>query len=218
MLDEHDAEAEAAEQLELDAFEGRSLVRRAAGAQGKPSAPPPKASYLSAAPLSDGRMACVDALGASDSRCRRVVLCSLGEEGEEGAARPVEIRLRKELGEGEPRLLQPYAVCAAPADQPAAEQMMNTTRSTNAEEAAAPPVRSSAARGSTLPVATFLYISDRYHRMPRVLRIGVDANGVEAAPRLQFWDSHKERLSDPVELTISPDGRRLLVTDAGKHS
>jgi hypothetical protein len=65
---------------------------------------------------------------------------------------------------------------------------------------------------------TWLYVTDRYHRMPRVLRIGINARGVETAPRLQFWDTRRERMADPCELALTPDRRRLLVTDSGSQS
>ena len=66
--------------------------------------------------------------------------------------------------------------------------------------------------------AMFVYVTDRYPKFPRVLRLGLRADGVEVATRLQWWDRPRVLLRDPAELSTSADGARLFVSDQGVHS
>ena len=143
----------------------------------------------SAAQLPDGRIC------AADPASRRLLLLSAEDASGAPASassrktrlpKPTTVQLRRACGEGEPYLCNPYGVCAAAAEE----------------------------EGD--PCAAYLYVTDRYAKFPRVLRVGVDADGQEAAPRLQFWDKHS--LRDPTELALSVDGGLLFVTDCAQHT
>ena len=166
------------------------------------------AAYHSVTPLPDGRICASDANGAADPRCRRVVLLSLyGPDGRSApttSSPPVEVRLGSQWGEGEPKLLQPHGVCAARID----EAMVDTPSHQEQLLVEAAPGR----------LFSYLFVTDRYRRLPRVLRVGIDASGMEVVPRLQFWDSRREVMADPTELCLSTDRRTLFVTDAGQHA
>ena len=131
-------------------------------------------------------------LCVSDSTNRQLMLLSLeGADGPTTLPAPVPVRLVRSLGEGEPQLCSPAGVCARAASE--------------ADDGC----------------AIYVYVADRYPKFPRLIRLGIGLDGVETAPRLQWWDRPKKPdslLKDPTELCLSPDGHTLFVTDQLNHS
>ena len=139
--------------------------------------------------LVDGRL-CV-----SDSSARRLLLLSMGHVFGGSATRsalpaPMAVKLVRECGEGEPNFCAPYGVVAAAVPE--------------------------AARDANGGACTWLYVADNYPKFPRLLRVAIDALGVEVGPRLQYWD--KEILQDPTEMALGADGSLLFVSDPVKHA